>query len=299
MKTLDEKVRDADSAILTRPDILAVGGSDRMIATRLGSGIWTSPFAGVYVWGPETGNWLQRLALAVAAAGPEALVSHRAAFTLWGMEGIDSRLVELTVPYVCGPTPVGVILHRTRREMPREIRHGLPVTSVERTLLDSCAQLPPLVIAKGMDHAVRRGLTTEARLSEMAATQGGRGVPGAGLFRKVLMDISTRGSSGSPAETEALAALRRAGVPEPVLQWEVQTPSGRRYHVDFGWPHLDKGVEIDGMDAHAGSERLELDLQRQNDLLDAGVELRRFTARAVRRSPADVAEAIRRFLSLL
>jgi hypothetical protein len=296
MKPLNRAIRDQGSSILTRAAVLEAGGSDRIIAGRLQTGVWTHKHPGVYLWGPNTGAWLDRLGLGVAAAGPAALVSHRAAFMLWGLEGLVSKLVELTVPYSCGPVPEGVIVHRTRRELLGEIRSGLPVTSVERTLLDCCSQLPTMVIAKGMNHAIRNDLTTPQRLWQTADSQGGRGVRGAGLYRRVLADLTDGGPTGSPAETEALTAMRKAGVPEPVLQWEVRAPSGRRYLVDFGWPDVDKGVEIDGLDAHAGGEKLERDLARQNDILAAGIELRRFTGRAVRRSPATVAEAIRRFL---
>lgn len=296
MKGLDRAVHDRGVPILVRADILDAGGSDRMIALRLDGGVWSHAYPGVYIWGPRNGGWHERLGLAVAAAGPGALVSHRAAFVLWGLDGIASELVELTVPYECAPVPSEVILHRTRREMPGEVRRGLPVVGVDRTLLDVAAQVPGTILAKGMNSALRMDLTTTGRLWQTLSQHGGRGVRGSGLFRRVLSTVTEIGATGSPAETEALEAMRGADVPDPVLQWEVVTPSGRRYLVDFGWPDLGKGVEIDGLDAHSGADNLERDLIRQNDLLDTGIQLRRFTARAVRRSPTEVAAAIRRFL---
>jgi very-short-patch-repair endonuclease len=44
------------------------------------------------------------------------------------------------------------------------------------------------------------------------------------------------------------------------------------------------------------AEALERDLARQNALLEMGIELRRFSARTVRRNPYQVVEEIRRFL---
>lgn len=296
MEPLDRLTRNRNEAILTRADLLAAGGTDRMIASRLDRGIWNKVHAGVYVWGPKLQRWLDRLEAAVAAAGPHALVSHRAAFVLWDLEGLDTRLVEITVPYRCAPTPDGVIRHRTRRPMPREIVAGLPVTSVERTLLDVAAVVPSLVVRKGIDSALRRDMTTAQRLWGIASTQGGRGVPGSGRFRTALDAITDTGATGSAAEVEILSSMIRAGIPRPVLQWEVATPSGRIYLVDFGWPARAKGVEIDGLEAHGGADKLDRDLIRQNDLMDAGVELRRFSARTVRRQPRHVIESIRRFL---
>ena len=77
---------------------------------------------------------------------------------------------------------------------------------------------------------------------------------------------------------------------------EVVLSDGQRFVIDFGWPTLLKGVEVDGLDAHSGPAQLENDLRRQNALLDAGIELRRFSAREVRRDPKGVAVAIARFL---
>lgn len=296
MKPVDRYARRSGQSFLDREEVLGAGGTDRMISARIRNGLWTNPHPGVYRLGADPTGWLEKLDAAVSAAGPSALVSHRAAFALWGLEGIDAQLVEITVPYECGPVPSGVIRHRTRREMAREIVSGLPVTSVPRTLLDSAQYLPPMVVAKGVDSALRRELTSLVRLWETAEREGGRGVRGAGKYRWAVAEIEDNGTTGSPAEVEILLALRKKGLPEPVPQYEIITPSGRRYFVDFGWPDLRKGVEVDGLDAHSSSENLERDLIRQNDLMDAGIELRRFTARQVRRSTDQVVAEIRRFL---
>ena len=66
---------------------------------------------------------------------------------------------------------------------------------------------------------------------------------------------------------------------------------------DFYWPDRGKAVEVDGLDAHDSADRLDHDLRRQNALLDLGIELRRFSARDVRRKPAEVVEESRRFLA--
>lgn len=270
-----------------------------MIAMRVRNGWWTRLHAGVYRIGPRSDAWLERLRGAVLAAGEGALVSHRAAYVLWGLDGIDAQLVELTVPYEHGPIPKAVIRHRTRRPVPGTHVMGIPTTPVERTLLDSAAQLPVQVLAKGLDSALRLGLTTPLTVARTISEQGGPGVRGVRKLERTLLDLEHTGPTGSPAELELLVQMRKEGLPHPVLQWEVVTPSGRRYRVDFGWPDRGKGVEVDGLDAHAGAEKLESDLGRQNDLLEAGIELRRFTARRVRRHPAQVADEIRRFLGTL
>lgn len=101
--------------VVSRDMVLAAGGSDDMIAMRLRNGWWTKLHAGVYRIGPRSDTWLERLRSALLAAGEGAVVSHRAAWVLWGLEGIDTHLVELTVPYEHAPLPAGVMRHRTRR----------------------------------------------------------------------------------------------------------------------------------------------------------------------------------------
>lgn len=167
---------------------------------------------------------------------------------------------------------------------------------MERTLLDAAGLLPKTVVAKGLDSAVRRNLTSVPRLWETIRTQGGPGVGGTKPLTTLVSALEKSGATGSPAETELLHVMRDEALPEPVLQYEVVLADGRRYVVDFAWPERGKGVEVDGLAAHAGAEALERDLQRQNALMDAGLELRRFTAREVRRNPKKVAAEIARFL---
>ena len=64
------------------------------------------------------------------------------------------------------------------------------------------------------------------------------------------------------------------------------------------WPALAKAVEVDGIDAHSSADRLDDDLRRQNELMALGVELRRFSARQIRRDPKGVVDQIRRFLEV-
>jgi very-short-patch-repair endonuclease len=90
--------------------------------------------------------------------------------------------------------------------------------------------------------------------------------------------------------------MRRAGIEEPVRQYAVALADESVAVLDFAWPCLCKGVEIDGLDAHASAQSLEYDLIRQNLLFEAKWELRRYAARSVRRHPDSVVDSIARFL---
>ncbi len=215
---------------------------------------------------------------------------------VWDLDGIGGAPLELTVPFTHGPVPADVVVHRTRRPIPVAARHGLDITTVERTILDVASCLPPVVVEKALESAMRRGLTTALKLELFVREQGGKGVRGSRMLRELLCDRPDGRAAGSPAEVELLRALRAAGVEAPVRQHRIELGLGAVATVDLAWPDRRKAVEVDGLDAHGTAEALDRDDERQNELLDAGWELRRYSARKVRRYPEQVAERIRRFL---
>jgi very-short-patch-repair endonuclease len=90
--------------------------------------------------------------------------------------------------------------------------------------------------------------------------------------------------------------IRSAPVSAPVAQLRILLPDGSNAYPDFCWPDAMKIVEVDGLHAHSSADRLHNDLQRQNMLMELGWELRRFSARRVRRNPQSVHDEIVRFI---
>lgn len=282
--------------LISRSEAFALGASDRFIKYWLKSGRWHQVHAGVYQVDARPRDWESDVMAAVLACGDQALASHRCALRLWGLDGIGSAPVELTVPFGNLPIPEGVVVHRTRRPRIAAEAQGIPVTTVERTLLDCAALLPRIVIAKALESALRKRITTVERVDELIGGKGGRGVKGTRKLRWVLRERINETSTDSGAETELLYHMRLGMVPEPVPQPEFFSRDGDRMLPDFYWPRLAKAVEVDGVDAHDSAEKLDRDLKRQNALMDLGIELRRFSAREVRRDPEGVVQQIRQFL---
>lgn len=298
MSDIDRLLRQKALPVLDRTTARSLGASDKEIRQRLSTGRWGRPHHGVYLADVTPLTWTGQLLAATLAGGPGSVASHRSASVLWGLEGLVSSAVEITVPYTHGPVPVGVIVHRTRREIPMAEVAGVPVTTIERTLLDLAAMVPPLVLEKAVASAVRLGLTSLCALSGAVNDLGGSGVRGTGKLRSVVATVGDHRLSGSPAEVELLALVRRAGLPQPVLQYELKLGDGRKIRLDFAWSPRHKAVEVDGLDAHSSAEALDDDLVRQNLILAAGWQLRRFSARAVRRRPREVVAEIASFLAL-
>jgi hypothetical protein len=288
-------IADDQRQLINRSEILELGGSDGAIRWRLRKGHWVSVQPGVYQVDRRPPTWEDRLLAAVLASGGHSVVSHRAAFCLWELEGIATKVVELTVPYAHGPIPHQTIVHRTRRPVESVVREGIPVTTVERTLLDCSAMLPRFIIGKALDSAIRRGLTTVDSVYDLLVARGGRGVKGTKTLRWVISERLHDTATGSGSEFELLYHMQMAFLPRPELQYPLFPEGGRRVP-DFYWPEKEKAVEVDGVDAHSSADKLDDDLKRQNDLLEMGIDLRRFSAREVRRNPAGVVASIRQFL---
>ena len=298
MRDLDQHIRQAACGqrfLITRDEIFDLGGNKHIIDSRIRRGFWQRVHAGVYQVDRRPMDWESKLLAAVLACGPDALVSQRAAFVLWGLEGIRSAPVELTVPYDSRPIPDGVLVHRTRRQQQAAEIRGIPVTTVERTLLNCSAWLPEIIIGKGLDSAIRMGLTTVDRCYDALVDEGGRGVRGTKRFRWVLIERSHDMATDSGSEYELLYHMQMALLPRPELHHEVFV-NGERRVLDFYWPALHKAIEVDGVDAHSSADRLDDDLVRQNALMDMGIELRRFSARRIRREPQKVVAEIRKSL---
>lgn len=147
------------------------------------------------------------------------------------------------------------------------------------------------------ESALRLHLTTPSDVADVVGLQGGWGVRGTGKVLRILDARRPGPPTGSPAETLLLRRMRVAGIEEPARQYVVRLPDGTVAVIDFAWPDRLKGVEVDGLEAHAAAHRLEADLRRQNLLFEVQWQLRRFSGRQITRHPDEVVAAIGRFLA--
>jgi very-short-patch-repair endonuclease len=285
--------------VFTRADVLACGGDDQAIVRRLRARRWMELHPGVYLLGAAPPTWPQLVRAAVLAAGEGALASHRCALVLWGADGLRAAPVEIVVPYDDGPTPRGVIVHRSRRVEPASVIDGVPVTSIERTLLESGTVTPPIVTEKAFAWAWRRNLTSPEKCERYLEHHGGKGRRGTRRLREVVALYAEQGRPpGSDGEVVFLRCLRDAGIEEPVRQLTIDLPTGAKATVDFAWPDRRKLIEFVGLETHADSRAHAADTLREDDLGAAGWQLRRFAPDTLRRNPEDVARRVLRFLLL-
>lgn len=301
MHAVDEAIRnlvEARGRLVSRCEVLGVGGADDLIENRLERGVWRQVHAGVYVVGIGVLRWDERVLAAVLAGGDGSFVSHRAAAVLLGLDGLAGAPVEITVHHETTAIRIGAVVHRSRRIEPVTMAAGVPVSGVERTLLELGAVVPPVVVEKAYASAVRVGLTTPAKCQLYVEHSGGRGRKGTRLLRQVIARYADGRMPSSGGEVEFLRLLRAAGVPDPVRQHEVKLTCGDVAVVDFAWPERRKCVEFVSRRWHSDARAIDHDTWRENRIRDAGWDLRSFTTGAVRSRPEAVAAAVIRFLGV-
>ena len=239
--------------LLARWQLADVQIDPQAVRRRVRAGIWSTPLPGVIDLGTHVGGPAKRTMALVLAAGPHAVASHHSAGAIWGLLDLPwPARPDVTVPRG-GCRMIGEVpLRSTRHLSPGErcVVDGIPVTSRARTLLDLVVELPASIFEPVMWNEARRigGLSLE--LSElMALYPRRRGVP---RLRELLGDMHPQiDRAGSPLEIYGVLALRRLGLPWPVLQYTICDRSGQFVaRVDAAWPQHRVIVEFDGVAHH-------------------------------------------------
>lgn len=238
--------------LVMRRRLRAEGYSDHELRRMLRSGALSPLRPGAYLAGAapvgSTGLHLLAVRAAVAALSADAVVSHVSAAVVHGLPvwGLPLDVVHVTRARRRSGGRRGARVHVHSAPLdPDEIVlvGGVRVTSVARTLVDLARHAPFEQAVVTADAALHRHLvdrpTVEAAVSRRSRLPG---LPGA---RRALAFADPR--SMSPGESRSRVAIARAGLPVPVLQWEVRSPAGLLIgQVDFGWPGLRTVGEFDG-----------------------------------------------------
>ncbi|MFZ0015445.1 MAG: type IV toxin-antitoxin system AbiEi family antitoxin domain-containing protein [Acidimicrobiia bacterium] len=288
-------IAERQHGLVSRKQLAELGVTDNDVVRRQAGHRLETVHLGVYYLDSVAATWRTEVLAAVLAAGPDALASHRCAAVLWEFDAIFGHTVEVTVPYVESPEPHGVIVHRTRRANDDTSRDGIRATTPEKTLLDIAPMVPERTLVKAARSAVHDGSTSLERIDLAIGRFGGRGVAGTRKMRRALRYLG-EDESGSVAEIDLRYIIFDAPIPEPVQQLRIVRPDGGRAYPDFAWPDRRRIVEIDGFGAHGSPDQLQNDLRRQNQLMELGWEIRRFTASEVRQDPDRVRSEIVRFV---
>jgi very-short-patch-repair endonuclease len=190
-----------------------------------------------------------------------------------------------------------VLWHRSRDLVPAHttVRDGVPVTNPMRTLVDLGAVVKPWIVEDALDRALMSKLVPMPAVEWMLHDVARPGRRGCGVLRKVLDE---RALGATPAdgllEPRMARLLRDHGLPAPAFQHAVDG-----FRVDFAYPDVRLGIEVDGYDPHGARKAFDADRERQNRLVLAGWTVIRFTWTQVVREPGNVARQVRAALGAL
>jgi very-short-patch-repair endonuclease len=291
-----EQLAADQHGVLSREQAISRGLSPRAIDRRVAARRWQVIHTGVYAPVPVRSSWLQSLMAAVLCGGPSAFASHRAAAALRQLDGVNERLVEISVK--AGRQIRGAVVHRRGPgdDPTVVVLDGIPATGLERTLLDLTAVVSPRRAGLALDDALRRRSTTLDAMREMLSASRGR--PGTRTLRRLLDARDDRdGTLESRLESDLLHVLRKHGLPIPVPQLVVTDGDIFVARLDFAYPAFRLGIEADGYWWHTGVDRWRDDLRRENRLKLLGWTILRFSWEDVHDRPEYVASQVRSALS--
>lgn len=232
----------------------------------------------VYSPSPVITDDALRAAMVLSVRG-RTILSHWSAAELLQMADRPSPDHHVTTTGHARSRP-GLLIHRTRTELPVVRVRGLPVTRPARVLLDLAVDVRGRPLERIVAETLFRRLLTEEDIR--AATRADPGHPGARNLALIDPDAARNRRTESPLEEEALAKLDSLGLPPFVCQYDVFGQSGRRYRADFFWREQGALLETDGRSAHQRRQDFEKDRDRDNDLLAAGLRTMRVTRRQLR-----------------
>lgn len=287
MSELETRLRASGGALLraSHPDLK--GHLDR----KLRDGTLLAILPGVYCRPTDRDNFYVRLRAAVLWAGPDAVVTGRAAarITFWPSCSVDTISLALqdqgkrvgggraSVPFAveCRRIPEWLVRHRGR------VRVTLP----SLTAVDLAGGSDR---GNAIDQALRTGSTTLDELWEAFRAQPAR--PGNVQRRQVLVD--SRDEPWSEAERLQHALLHDAKIGGWSANCRVSA-GGHDYFADVLFRRERLILEVDGWETHGSRAAFEADRERRNHLVLAGYRVLSFTWRQLVERPEWVLSCIR------
>jgi predicted transcriptional regulator of viral defense system len=282
--------------IVAGAQLRRLGLDDRRVRRRVEAGRLHRIHQGVYAVGYRPLSAHGRRMAAVLACGSGAVLSHRSAAALWGLRENRRGSYDVTAPNRRGRIPAGIEAHRDGTLVPadRTVLHGIPCTSVERTLLDLAAVVPVGELRKAISEAeVLRLLDHDAIRRLIKRNRGRRGVARLRMLLDDIHPLTQR--TRSEMERRFLQLCERAGLPQPEVNVELDF-DGLRLVPDFLWRDAGLIIEADSRRYHDTDSAFLLDRRREQHLLLAGWRVARCTWEQVDREPRNLARIIRGLL---
>ena len=235
---------------------------------------------GVYTVGHRSISRQTHLRAAVLACGEGAVISHGTAAAFHGLWDKFPALIDVTVPVEAGRKIDGVRCRRCRYPGPEEVevRYGVAVTTIARTLVDLAGMVSLPTLRKTVGRAAMlRKLDLQAIDLAIHNAKRRRGLKALEL---ALIPYRTKDGKApdvrSDFETLVLPELVGVGLPRPGCNVWLHI-EGERFQADFLWEQAQVIVETDGRETHETPTAFQSDRRRDQFLAAAGYRVLRVT----------------------
>jgi very-short-patch-repair endonuclease len=266
-----------------------LGFSGNLITVEAKRGRLRRVHRGVYAVGHEALTW-EGHCMAAVLANPRTVASHWTAAWLWELlRTKPSGRFHLTAARRRRRRR-GFRLHAgalSKEDMTRV--GGIPVTSLERTVLDLAALKPERTPGnlKRCEELGRLDLRRFEALLARSAGHHGR----AALADAVSLHRPDPTVTRSGLERRFRAMLREAGLPAPAMNFVVAG-----YELDCYWPERQLALELDTFGTHGSRLSFEEDRKRQRRLGELGIKVERVTDTQLDGEADEVLRAVGRLL---
>jgi very-short-patch-repair endonuclease len=244
-------------------------------------------FHGVYSVGHRYLTPHGQLLAATLACGPGSVVSHGTAAWLYGLGERRPGAIDVIAPVEGGRKIAGIRRRFVRAPTGREVwrRHGIPVTSPPRTIVD-CAGSDPEGVAGMIEQASVLSLLDIPAIDRILDGPRRRGARHLRReiepWRRYKPGIKIR----SRMEAKLLPLLTEAALPIPATNARLRV--GRKtYEVDFLWRAEKVVVETDGGRFHDNPAAGSRDSERNHAVTSAGYLIPRFGWEDLRDRPEE------------
>ena len=271
--------------MISARQLIEKGCSERTIRRMASEGALQTVLPGVFR-SPSWPMGREQLMVAGCLRNSAAALAFTTAGQIHGLRKMFDDRVHLLVPHGSSPELPGLVVHRCRKINPEDVvplGNGMRVTSVARTLFDVGGVIGHRRVVSALENAIDRKLVNMEAMSEVTLRLFHRRRPGSREIRSALLARSDWTSAlQSDLEVRVLAAIRRAGLPMPVVQYELSFEDGHIVRFDFAWPHIRVALEVDHSFWHVGSEESRKDKQRDRKVATLNWQTLRITEDDVR-----------------
>jgi hypothetical protein len=284
-------IASTQGGVITRAQAIQAGMSPNQIDRRVQTRRWTALINGGYRLFEMPGDL--PLVKAAIALLPRAVASHFSAAAIHGLRTVPTREVSVLVHSQTTHTFPGVRVFRCHDldDEHVEMRVGVPVTTVERTVTDLAALVTPAHLGVILDDAVAARIVTCEQVRTVLDSVARKGKPGVRKLRSVLDERQGPDHSPSILETAGLRLLIDAGFTGFATEFPIPWAPRKRFDVAF--PEHQLEIEWDSRRWHTQVQAFESDRLRDREAVLHGWRVLRFTWDDVHKRPDSVIEAVR------